>query len=91
MKVPIDRINSLGIRAEMAKDSYTTADLIGTYQHPQHPGSRDWDVTLYRAADTLVFDTNGDPVWQGYGTGFDELVTEYGIDQRVIAEPEGRA
>ena len=78
MKVSIDSINSAGIRAEMARDSYTTADLLGTFTHPIHEGS-DWVVTLYRAADSLVFTTNGDPVWENTDA-FSQLLEEYGID-----------
>ena len=79
-KISIDFINSAGIRAEMAKDSYTTAELLGTFTHPQHSDSNDWTVRLYRAADSLVFDTNGDPVWENDSEGFAAIVAEYGID-----------
>jgi hypothetical protein len=78
MKVSIDSIKSAGIRSEMARDSYTTAELLGTYSHPQHEGN-DWTIRLYRAADSLVFETNGDPVWEGMN-GFDALAAEYGVD-----------
>ena len=80
MKIPIDCINSVGIRAEMHRDSYQFADFLGTYRHPLHPDSRDWDITLYCAADTLVFSTNGDPVWASEREDFRALATEYGID-----------
>lgn len=79
-KVSIDFIDSVGIRAEMEKDSYTTAEFFGTYVHPDHPDSKDWEVRLYRAADSLVFETNGDPVWEGDHEGFASLLKEYGID-----------
>lgn len=86
MKVSIDSINSAGIRSEMEKNHYSTADYLGTFRHPQHDGP-DWAIRLYRAADALVFDTNADPVWQGYGTGFDELAAEYGVNlEAAIAE-----
>lgn len=77
MKVGIQALNSAGIVAEMKKDSYSTAELLGTFTHPQHEGN-DWVVRLYRAADSLVFDTNGDPVWEGTDA-FDSLMAEYAI------------
>jgi len=86
MKVSIDSINSAGIRAEMNKDHYSTAELLGTFTHPQHPDSPDWVVRLYRAADALVFDTNGDPVWENDSEGFAKVVSEYGVDLDGITE-----
>lgn len=83
MKISIDRIRSTSIRAVMERNHYATANYLGTYQHPNHPESRDWDVTLYRAADSLVFATNGDPVWDGT-VGFDSLVAEYKIEMEVV-------
>ena len=80
MKIPIDRINSVGIRAEMHRDSYQFAEFYGEFCHPLHRDSRDWDITLYRAADTLVFATNGDPVWASMQEDFNSLAAEYGID-----------
>ena len=62
----------------MSKDSYTTAELIGTFTHPVKTGA-DWTVRLYFAADQLVFDTNADPVW-ACSPEFDLLVAEYGIN-----------
>jgi hypothetical protein len=79
-KIGIDFINSAGIRAEMVKDSCATAELLGTFTHPEHSDSNDWTIRLYRAADALVFDTNGDPVWEGDREGFAALVKDYGID-----------
>lgn len=78
MKISIDRINSAAIRNEMARDHYSTAEFLGTYSHPDHPHSRDWQVTLYRAADSLVLETNGDPVWENV-PGFSDICKEYGI------------
>jgi len=82
MKVSIDSINSAGIRAEMKKDSYTTAEFFGSFAHPTREGN-DWQIRLYRAADSLVFDTNGDPVWENQ-PGFDELLAEYGIEVAAL-------
>ena len=78
MKVSIESINSAGIRAEMTRDHYTVAELLGTFTHPTHEGN-DWTVRLYRAADALVFATNADPVWEG-SEDFDTLAAEYGVD-----------
>jgi hypothetical protein len=78
MKISIDSINSAEIRFAMWRDRYTTAELLGTFQHPKNDGN-DWLVRLFYAADALVFETNGDPVWQGT-SAFDALVAEYGID-----------
>jgi hypothetical protein len=80
MKIPIDRINSVGIRTEMHRDSYQFAEFYGTYRHPLHPDSRDWDIALYCAADTLVWETNGDPVWESESEDFRALAAEYGVD-----------
>jgi len=88
MKIPIDRINSVGIRAEMHRDSYQFADFLGTFLHPDHPERGDWCITLYRAADTLVFETNGDPVWETNGEDFKALATEYGIDVDALVRGE---
>lgn len=77
MKIGIEFISSVEIRDEMAKDSYTTEEFLGTYVHPHHSGP-DWEVRLYQACDTLVFETNGDPVWKG-NTEFDVLKSEYGV------------
>jgi hypothetical protein len=78
MKVGIEYINSAAIRAEMRLNHYTTAEVLGTYQHPFNVGS-DWVIRLYRAADQLVFDTNADPVWESYDN-FHALAAEYGIN-----------
>ncbi len=65
----------------MQRDSYSTAELLGTFQHPQHLDSNDWTVRLYRAADELVFETNGDPVWETTNpSDFAALVMQYGIN-----------
>lgn len=83
MKVSIDSINSAGIRAEMARNHYGFAELLGTYTHPVHSGN-DWTVRLYRAADALVFATNADPVWEGTES-FDLLAAEYGVVSELNA------
>lgn len=78
MKISIHSINSADIQFEMKRDHYTTAELLGTFAHPDHDGN-EWEIILYDAADSLVFDTNGDPVWGGTQE-FSSLVDEYGID-----------
>lgn len=80
MKIAIDAINSAAIRAEMKRDSYKTAELLGTYSHPKHPDSNDWRVTLYYAADSYVFETNGDPVWDN-NPDFKAMLAEYAITE----------
>jgi hypothetical protein len=81
MKIPIDCITSVGIRNEMHRDSYQFAEFFGRFSHPLHPDSRDAEVKLYRAADSLVFETNGDPIWQDCTPdAFDAAVQEYGIN-----------
>ena len=80
MKISIHSITSAAIRNEMARDSYTTADLLGTYTHPDHPSSNDWMVRFYRAADQLVFETNADPIWEADAQGFAAIIRDYGID-----------
>ena len=87
MKTSIDCINSVGIQIEMHRDHYQFAEFYGTFRHPRHPDCRDWDVTLYCAADMLVFSTNGDPVWASSGEDFRALAAEYGID--VAAQVRG--
>lgn len=77
MKTPIDCINSAGIRAEMARDSYPFAYLACAKQHPTKPGP-DWTIRLYRAADRWVLDTNADPIWEGT-PDFEPTLREYGI------------
>lgn len=83
MIIPRDRINSAAIRSEMERDHYATAEFLGTYSHPSHPNSRDWEITLYRAADALVAETNGDPVWE-HSPDFDQLLAEYSINPATL-------
>ena len=87
MKIPIDCVTSVGIRNEMSRDSYQFAEFYGEFAHPDHADSRDACIKLYYAADMLVFETNGDPVWASMGENFAALAEEYGID--VEAEVRG--
>ena len=85
MKISIDRVNSLAIQAEYLAAHCNHAEFFGTFEHPKHSDSKDWEITLYRVCDSLVFATNGDPVWDGCD-GFNELAQEYGVDiQEAIA------
>ena len=84
MNISIHSITSIGIRNEMEKDYYTTAELLGTFTHLDHPSSSDWTVRLYRAADQLVFETNGDPVWETETKGFAAIVRDHGIDMDSV-------
>ena len=85
MKIHIDTISAHDIRCEMQRDSYQCAELLGTFEHPEHTSSA-WTVRLYDACDTWVIDTNGMAVW--YGTeDFDDLCEEYGIKVAACALP----
>jgi len=92
MKIPIDCINSVGIAYEMHRDSYQFAQYYGTFSHPDHGDCRDWDIKLYYAADMLVFETNGDPVWASMHEDFESLAKAYNIDvaEVVRREEEGK-
>jgi hypothetical protein len=79
MKIGIDYVKSLQIQDEYRAAHCNHGEEFGTYWHPEHPDSRDWSITLYRVCDSLVFATNGDPVWDNCSE-FSELVAEYGID-----------
>jgi hypothetical protein len=79
MKISIDSINSASVRQEYRNLHCNYGEFLGTYTHPENSDQRDWDVALYRVVDTLVFVTNGDPVWAN-NADFDLLVEEYGIN-----------
>lgn len=82
MQIPIDRIDSIAIQNEMSKYHYSTAELLGTYGHPTREGA-DYVIRLYRAADALVFSTNGDAAWHGM-PDFDALCAEYGVNVSAL-------
>jgi len=85
MKIGIDYVKSLQIQDEYRAAHCNHGEEFGTYWHPEHPDSRDWSITLYRVCDSLVFSTNGDPIWDNCSE-FSELVAEYKIDiQEAIA------
>jgi hypothetical protein len=86
MKIGIDRVNSLSIQAEYRAAHCNHGEEFGTYWHPEHPDSRDWSITLYRVCDSLVFSTNGDPIWDNCDE-FSALLAEYGINiEEALAE-----
>ena len=92
--VNVSEINSAGILAEALRSGITTATLLGMYEHPDHPGNNDWQITIYRLGDVRVADTNGDPVWEEDDQQvFAELIEEYEITlkaQTVAQLMDGR-
>jgi len=81
MKIGIDTVKSISIRNEYRNAHCNHANFFGTFRHPDHPDSSDWCITLYSVCDELVFETNGEPVWEVTNAGdFARLVLEYGID-----------
>jgi len=81
MKIQIDSVGSIGIRNEYIAAHCNHADFFGTFRHPDHPESQDWCITLYSVCDELVFETNGEPVWEVTNHAeFAALVMEYGIN-----------
>jgi hypothetical protein len=80
MKINIDSVKSVAIRNEYTSLHCNHADFFGTFRHPDHPDSADWMITLYSVCDELVFETNGDPIWETTNPrDFAALVLEYGI------------
>lgn len=72
----------LDIRAELK--TATKIELLGKHEHPEHPGSNDWTVTLYwlegEKGGTQVAATNGDSVWpESDPQEFADLMESYGI------------
>ena len=64
MKISIQDINSAGITAQAKIDGITEVTLLGTYDHPDRPGSNDGRIRIYDFGGVKVADTNGDPVWE---------------------------
>ena len=88
MKIQIDSVQSVAIRNEYTSLHCNHADFFGTFRHPDHPDSSDWCVTLYSVCDELVFETNGEPVWEVTNHAeLAALVMEYGISiEEALAE-----
>ena len=79
--IHISKINSAGIAHEAKKAGLSTVELLGEYEHPDHPGSKDWSIRLYFVGGVCVADTNGDPVWeQNDPVAFAALLAEYGVE-----------
>ena len=79
--INIEDINSAGIAYEAKKAGIETVNLIGTYEHPEHPGSNDWTIRLYEMGDVRVIDTNGDPIWEeSHPVEFAETLAAYGVE-----------
>ena len=80
MKISIDSVQSVSIRNEYLAAHCNHAEFFGTFRHPEHSENRDWCISLYSVCDELVFETNGDPVWEVTNPSeFAALVAEYGI------------
>jgi hypothetical protein len=85
MKISIDSVKSLAIQTEYRHAHCRHADYLGSFQHPQHLHSADWTLHLYSVCDELVFETNGDPVWETTNpSDFATLALEYGIDLDAV-------
>ena len=88
MKIAIDRVQSLEIQSEYRNAHCRNAEFLGSFFHPDYPGSRDWAIHLYSVCDALVFATNGNPVWRyGDHEAFKSLVEIYGVNlEEALAE-----
>ena len=80
--VHVADVNSIGIAAAARSAGCEYIDLIGVYDHPDHPGSNDWRIRLYAFNGIRVADTNADPVWEeeDYQV-FADLLAEYGVEE----------
>jgi hypothetical protein len=79
MKISIDRVESIEIQNEYRNANCRNAEFLGSFSHPDYPNNTDWKICLYIVCDTLVFSTNGNPIWQNDCEAFDSLVETYGI------------
>lgn len=79
--IHISEINSAGISGAAKAAGCEYIELIGAYEHPDHPGSNDWSIRVYEVDGVRVIDTNADPVWEerDYQV-FSALLTEYGVE-----------
>jgi hypothetical protein len=92
MKISIQDINSAGITAQAKIDGITEVTLLGTYDHPDHPGSNDWRIRIYDFGGVKVADTNGDPVWEETcPTKWLELMKDYEVIPRHYQTYEVRS
>jgi hypothetical protein len=78
----IEDINSQGIEIEATRQGVSELDFLGKYQHPEHPGSNDWTISIYRFPNgTRAASTNGDPIWEESDPqAFAEMLEEYKIN-----------
>ncbi len=55
--------------------------LLGTHDHPEHPGVNDWRITIIpHPVIGLIAQTNGDPVQQeGNEEAWEQLMESYGL------------
>lgn len=90
MKISIESVSSVAIRSEYIAAHCNHANFFGKFRHPDHLDSNDWTITLYAVCDELVFETNGNPVWETTNPSeFAALVLEYGINlDDVLSEEE---
>lgn len=78
--IHISEVNSVGIISEAKAAGLNIVQLLGEFEHPDHPGSGDWSIRLYDVGGVRVADTNGDPVWEEDDrSAFEELLEEYSV------------
>lgn len=83
---------STGIRYEAESNNCQSVEFVGSYEHPEHPGSADWTIYLYKLTTKEGWTvwgaaTNGDPVWQEEdGQAWAELMAEYEIEDDYTYE-----
>ena len=78
MKIKIENINSAGIQAQAKINGITEVTHLGTFDHPDHPGSNDWQIRVFDFGGVKVADTNADPVWEESDpTAWADMMEEY--------------
>jgi hypothetical protein len=82
-RVSIEHVNSSHIQAAARELRLSEVVSLGRHDHPQHPGSTDWQICLYRVGRKLVAATNGDPVWHGT-EAWTVLMSEYGLSWTTV-------
>lgn len=79
--IHISRIDSVGIVSEAKAAGLSNVELLGEFEHPDHPGSADWAIRVYDVGGFRVADTNGLPIWEEDDIeAFTDLIEEYGVD-----------
>lgn len=75
-------VTSAGIRTRMTATGIENAEILGTYDHPDHRGEADWRLTLWQVGDTRAAETNADPMFESDDAdAFAALLAEYGIGE----------